>query len=262
MCGRFVQERSITELAGIFEAEPLADQLAAGRYNVAPTQPAAVVVQRADGRRAIVAYDWGLIPHWAPKARIASRTFNARAETVATMPAFRDAFRRHRCLVPADGFFEWSRGPGVRQPFLIRRTDRRPMAFAGLWASWRDPITAEPKRTFTIVTTTANELIEPLHSRMPVVLLPEHWAAWLDPESPDPAGLLGHLTAAPSRPFELVPVNRLVNDVRNEGPALIEPAQVQYEFGAGAAEVRPVELSLWSEPAVEAEGPARRQRDR
>jgi len=136
------------------------------------------------------------------------------------------------------------------------------MAFAGLWASWRDPITAEPKRTFTIVTTTANERIEPLHSRMPVVLLPEHWAAWLDPESPDPAGLLGHLTAAPSRPFELVPVNRLVNDVRNEGPALIEPAQVQYEFGAGAAEVRPVELSLWSEPAVEAEGPARRQRDR
>jgi len=134
MCGRFVQERSITELAGVFEAEPLADQLAAGRL--------------------------------------------------------------------------------------------------------------------------------PLHSRMPVVLLPEHWAAWLDPESPDPAGLLGHLTAAPSRPFELVPVNRLVNDVRNEGPALIEPAQVQYEFGAGAAEVRPVELSLWSEPAVEAEGPARRQRDR
>ena len=123
------------------------------------------------------------------------------------------------------------------------------MAFAGLWASWRDPITAEPKRTFTIVTTAANELIEPLHSRMPVVLAPEHWAAWLDPESPDPAGLLGLLTAAPARPFELVPVNRLVNDVRNEGPALIEPA----DPSPGGEST--VELSLWSEPEPQP-GPA------
>ncbi|MBM4409003.1 MAG: SOS response-associated peptidase [Chloroflexi bacterium] len=133
MCGRFVQECSVTELAELFQAEPIAlddDSLATARYNLAPTDPAAVVVERIDGRRAVVAFRWGLIPHWATSASIAARTINARAETVATTPAFRDALRRRRCLVPAEGFYEWTRsiGPSGRVTRALPPAARRPCA--------------------------------------------------------------------------------------------------------------------------------------
>ncbi len=221
MCGRFVQERSITEVSELFDAEPMADDLGP-RYNVAPTDPAVVVVERPGGPRGVTVFHWGLIPHWADSPASASRHINARLETVATSPAFRDALARRRCIVPADAFFEWTRAGAKRQPHLIRRDDRRPLAFAGLWSSWRARPDAEPRRTFTIITTRANESIAPLHDRMPVALDPADWARWLDP-TPRPDGeLLAMLERSDDEAYETFPVQPLVNNVRNQGPALIE----------------------------------------
>jgi putative SOS response-associated peptidase YedK len=224
MCGRFTQQRPTSELAEIFGAEDLADD-PGGRFNVAPTDAAAVVVEKAE-RRGVVSYRWGLVPHWAADAKGASRAINARAETVASMPTFRDAYRRRRCIVPVDGFYEWRRDGTLRQPFLIRRTDGLPLALAGLWAGWRDPSSGEVRRTFTIVTTTPNELVASLHDRMPVVLPPEAWSTWLDPELRDLGELRGLLAPAPDGDLVMFPVERHVNDVRRNGPELIEPLPV------------------------------------
>ena len=219
MCGRFTQERSTSEFAEIFGAEDLADD-PGGRFNVAPTDEAAVVVQR-DDRRAVVRYRWGLVPHWADDARSAARRINARAETVASSSAFRDAFARRRCLVPVDSFYEWRREGTVRQPYRVVRTDGGPLALAGLWSGWRDPADGSIRRTFTIVTTTPTRAISALHDRMPVVLADEAWATWLDPELQDVGELHGLLVPAESAPLEIHAVPRLVNDVRADGPALI-----------------------------------------
>ena len=227
MCGRFTQERPASELAEIFGAEPLVDD-PGGRFNVAPTDEAVVVVQREE-RRAVTAYHWGLIPHWAKEAKVGSRMFNARAETITTSPAFRDAFVRKRCLVPVDSFYEWKREGTVRQPYRVVRRDGRPLALAGLWAGWRDPATETVRRTFTIVTTTPNDALSDLHDRMPVVIDEAAWDRWLDPHPADPGELLGLLVPNESVELEVYPVVRLVNDVRRDGPELIErlaePAQ-------------------------------------
>jgi putative SOS response-associated peptidase YedK len=219
MCGRFMQERPVSDLAEIFDAEPLVDE-PGSRYNIAPTDEAIVVVER-DDRRALTSYRWGLIPHWAPDARIASRTFNARAESIASMPAFRDSFRRHRCLVPVDAFYEWCREDGVRQPYRIFRSDGRPLALAGLWAGWKNPDTDEVRRTFTIVTTTPNAVVAELHDRMPVIVPDEAWARWLDPQPAEPGELRALLEPSDAVELEIAPASRLVNDVRNDGPQLL-----------------------------------------
>jgi len=221
MCGRFAQQRPASELAERFAAEPLVDEPGA-RFNLAPTDDALVVVQRED-RRAIVAYRWGLIPHWAERAAVGTKTFNARAETVAMSPMFRDAFRRKRCLVPVDAFYEWRREGKSRQPFAIRRADGDVLALAGLWSGWRDPDSGELRRTFTIVTAPANRSIAAVHDRMPVVLEPDLWAAWLDPETADTGELQAMLQPDETTELELYPVSRLVNDARNEGPELLRP---------------------------------------
>ncbi|HEX5591374.1 MAG TPA: SOS response-associated peptidase [Candidatus Limnocylindrales bacterium] len=221
MCGRFTQERPTSELAEIFEAEDLAIG-DGGRYNVAPTDEAAVIVQR-DDRRAVTAYRWGLIPHWAESAKVGNRMFNARAETLAASPVFRESFRKRRCLVPVDSFYEWRREGKVRQPFRVVPTDGRPLALAGLWAGWRDPETDQVRRTFTIVTTGPNALMRSIHDRMPVVVPPEAWERWLDPALPDPGELTGLLVPAEDGSLEAYPVSRAVNDVRNDGPGLIQP---------------------------------------
>lgn len=225
MCGRFSQQRPASELAEIFAAEPLADELGA-RYNVAPTDDALVVVQRED-RRAITAYRWGLVPHWATDLRAGSRMFNARAETITTSPAFRDAFKRRRCLVPVDSFYEWKREGSVRQPYNITREDGRPLALAGLWAGWRDPA-SDPdapviRRTFTIVTTTPNEAMAGLHDRMPVIIADDAWSRWLDPTPADPGELLALLAPSDEIALRIYAVGRDVNDVRRDGPELVEP---------------------------------------
>jgi putative SOS response-associated peptidase YedK len=220
MCGRFAQQRPASELAEIFAAEPLADD-PGPRFNVAPTDEALVVVQRED-RRAITAYRWGLIPHWAENAKIGSRMFNARAETLTTSPAFRDAFVRKRCLVPVDGFYEWKREGSVRQPFLIGRADGLPLTLAGLWSGWRDPATERVVRTFTIITSGPNDQMVDIHNRMPVVMPEELWPMWLDPLA-DRSELRALLEPNDDTALLIRPVSRLVNDVRNDGPELIEP---------------------------------------
>jgi putative SOS response-associated peptidase YedK len=224
MCGRFTQERPASEFAEIFAAEPLADELGA-RFNVAPTDDAFVVVQRED-RRAITAYRWGLVPHWATDLKGGSRMFNARAETLTTSPAFRVAFKRRRCLVPLDSFYEWKREGTVRQPYRVVREDGRPLAVAGLWAGWHDPDTDTVRRTFTIITTTPNDALVDLHDRMPVLIADDAWDRWLDPEPADPGELRAMLQPIDDIALRVYPVERLVNDVRRDGPELIEPLAV------------------------------------
>jgi putative SOS response-associated peptidase YedK len=222
MCGRFAQQRPASELAEIFAAEPLADD-PGPRFNVAPTDEALVVVAR-DDRRAVKSYVWGLIPHWADAARIGSRMFNARAETLSASPAFRDSLRRKRCLVPVDAFYEWRREGTTRQPYSIARADGRPLVLAGLWDGWRDPATERVRRTFTIVTTTPTEQMAELHDRMPVIVGEPDWATWLDPSGRDPGELQGLLVPNETVDLRTTAVSQLVNNVRNDGPELLLPA--------------------------------------
>ena len=221
MCGRFTQQRPASELAEIFAAEPLADELGA-RFNVAPTDDAYVVVQRED-RRVITAYRWGLVPHWSSDVKAGSKMFNARAETLTTSPAFRDAFKRRRCLVPVDSFYEWKREGTIRQPYVVAQPDGRPLALAGLWAGWRDPETEVVRRTFTIITTTPNDALTDLHDRMPVMIPDGAWDRWLDPAPADPGELIGLLQPTDELALRVYAVNRDVNDVRRDGPELIAP---------------------------------------
>jgi len=223
MCGRFTQQRPTSEIAAIFEAEDIADD-PGGRFNVAPTDEASVVVQR-DDRRAVVSYRWGLIPGWSDDPRIASRTFNARAETVASNPVFRDAFRRRRCLVPVDGFYEWLRDGAKRQPMRIHDPDDRPLALAGLWTGRQDPESGVWHRTFTIVTTRPNAFMASIHDRMPVIVPPDAWARWLDPRPADAGELRALLEPRDDWALDAYPVPPLVNNVRNNGPELVERLQ-------------------------------------
>src|SRR5439155_7569289 len=152
-----------------------------------------------------------------------SRMFNARAETLTASPAFREAFRRRRCVVPVDSFYEWKREGAVRQPYLVSRADGGPMPIAGLWAGWHDPATDAVRRTFTIVTTTPNAALADLHDRMPVVLSDETWTRWLATSGADQGELLGLLAPNEIVDLRIQAVSRLVNNVREDGPALIEP---------------------------------------
>jgi putative SOS response-associated peptidase YedK len=220
MCGRFTQQRPTSELAAIFDADDLADD-PGGRFNVAPTDEAAVVVER-DERRAIVAYRWGLRPAWADPKQ-ASRAFNARAETLATSGLFRDAFRRRRCLVPVDGFYEWRREGTKRQPLWIHDPVGDPLVLAGLWTGRRDEETGEWLRTFTIVTTRPNAFMASIHDRMPVVLPRAAWADWLRPGSRDPGELHALLEPRDDLALDARAVVPLVNSVRNDGPELLDP---------------------------------------
>lgn len=222
MCGRFTQQRPTSEIAQIFEADDLVDA-PGGRFNVAPTDEAAVVVQRED-RRAVTAYRWGLQPAWADPGR-ASKAFNARAETLATSGLFRDAYRRRRCLVPVDGFYEWLKDGSRRLPMWIHDPAQLPLALAGLWTGRKDDESGEWLRTFTIVTTRPNEFMAGIHSRMPVVIPQADWATWLDPEPRDPGELRALLEPRDDLPLEAVAVSPLVNNVRNDGPALIVPLE-------------------------------------
>ena len=224
MCGRFTQERSTSELAEIFGAEDRVDA-PGGRFNVAPTDDAAVVVQR-DDHRAITAYRWGLIPHWSETANTGNKMFNARSETIDRNAAFRYAFGKRRCLVPVDAFYEWQRDGNVRNPYAIARPDGKPLALAGLWAGWKDPDTGEVIRSFTILTTSPNDAMRPIHNRMPVVVPESQWDRWLDPTLTTPgelAELKGLLVPAPDDSLEIYRVSRRVNSVRNDGPDLVVP---------------------------------------
>jgi putative SOS response-associated peptidase YedK len=239
MCGRYTSTSQLADLAEVFEVAEIRTEPLPPRYNVAPTLDVYAVAVRGrqdvekGPRRALGTFRWGLVPSWAKDPSAGSRMINARAETVASKPAYRSALARRRCLIPADAFYEWQRRPeGGKLPYAIRRRDGRPMAFAGLWEVWRDPsgAPAEPPlpprppllRTCAIVTTAANELMAPIHERIPVVLDPRDWTAWLDP-GVGPAGALELLRSPPSEWFEAYPVGSLVNNVRNDGPELLDP---------------------------------------
>ncbi|HLX08653.1 MAG TPA: SOS response-associated peptidase [Thermoanaerobaculia bacterium] len=223
MCGRYTLTSPGEVVAEVFELVDVPP--VPPRYNLAPTQEAAVVRVVAPGAaRALAMLRWGLIPAWAKDPAIGNRMINARAETAAEKPAFRDSFRRQRCLVAADGFYEWRKlDAKTKQPYLIRRQDRRPFAFAGLWAAWRGPAADRPVETFTILTTSPNELMRPLHDRMPVILDRRDFTAWLDPAARDAAALQALLAPAPAGGWEAVPVSRAVNNPVHDEPDCIEP---------------------------------------
>jgi putative SOS response-associated peptidase YedK len=227
MCGRFAQPRSAEELARIFHARPAVD-LPGDRFNVAPTDEVAAVLEQR-GERVVDAFRWGLVPFFAADRREAARLINARAETVETSPAYRTSFRHRRCIVPADAFYEWRRERDpltgrVRRshPFAIRRADGQPLAMAGLWAVWRNPATAERLYTCTILTGAPNELVAPIHDRMPIVLESPDWDAWLAAET-SVLELRPLLRPLPADELAMHPVSPAVNNVRNQGPELLVP---------------------------------------
>lgn len=200
-------------------------------YNVAPTQDVLAVVE-ADGSRHLDAFFWGLVPSWAKDVKIGSRMINARAETLAEKSTFKKPFASRRCLVPADGFYEWKKlGPGKKpkkQPMYIHGADGQPIAFAGLWSIWRGPDKdQEPLRSLTIVTTTPNALMAPIHDRMPVILPEDRWATWLDRDNHDLDALGALLVPAADDVLAVTPVAPLVNNVRNNGPELVDPVPAQ-----------------------------------
>ena len=223
MCGRFVSARPVEELADYFGAEPADGLEPVPSHNVAPTNEVYSILV-SEGMRRLVTLRWGLIPPWADDTRIGNRMINARMETVADSKAYRRPFRARRCIVAADGFYEWVAVPGERhrQPMYIQRTDGEPLAFAGIWERRERP-GEELLRSTTIITGPANERIAEVHDRMPMILPPSAWEQWLDPSFDDVGALQGLLTPAPSQLFTVHPVSREVNNPRRKGAHLVQP---------------------------------------
>ncbi len=245
MCGRFILAADLDDLQARFGFE--AGALTYGpRYNIAPTQEALVITKapariaadsptnnpanNIEGRRRAEMMRWGLVPSWAKDISLGSRMINARGETLAEKPAFRAAYRKRRCIIPADGFYEWKREGKRKVPMYVFLKSRRPFAFAGLWESWRSP-SGETIRSCAIVTTSPNSFMEPIHNRMPVMLSQEAEGLWLDPLVEDP-GVLGQLlTPFPAEAMDAYPVSTLVNSPANQGPECIAPAETQHPIG-------------------------------
>ncbi len=222
MCGRFVQAQSAQSYAAHFGAVVALDEQLDASWNVAPTDRVYAVAEH-DGERRLGTFRWGLIPWFAKEPKGAARHINARAETAATSPVFRDSFARKRCLIPADGFYEWEkRESGGKLPHFIRHGDGTPLAFAGLWSSWKSP-EGDRVTTCSIITTTPNGLVAPIHDRMPLILLRAGWDRWLDREVTDPAAVSPLLVPAGDGLLTEHPVSTLVNDVKNNYPECVEP---------------------------------------
>jgi putative SOS response-associated peptidase YedK len=227
MCGRYSITTPIEAIQRIFDVPERLNL--PPRYNVAPTQEVPVVRLGPDGLRHLGQVRWGLVPFWAEDASIGARLINARAESAATKPAFRAAFHKRRCLVVADGFYEWRKPAekgGRKQPFRIARTDGAPFAFAGLWERWRPKEEAgeggEALETCTILTTDANETLRPIHDRMPVILDSADYDTWLDPEAPE-AALQACLGPYPDKALTAYPISTRVNKVAHDDPEVIVP---------------------------------------
>ena len=230
MCGRFLNKLPPAETARLFWTTNVAPNYPP-RFNIAPTDPVLAVWWNAKtGERSLDALRWGLIPYGARDRSMAARLINARAETVATTPAFRDAFQRRRCLIPASGFYEWRKDGKARVPYAIVPEGAPLFAFAGLWENWRDPAAGSDApwlRSCTIVTGEPNELLAPIHQRMPVILPEEAWAPWLG-EAPASAGELRQwLRPYPAERMRLYPVSPRVNSVKNDDIGLIEPLMAE-----------------------------------
>ncbi|MCL4266257.1 MAG: SOS response-associated peptidase [Anaerolineae bacterium] len=224
MCGRFALISSTEEVAnalGIDQATIADIPPAVPRYNIAPTQPVLAAYLDETGQRRLTFFQWGLVPSWSKDITIGSRLINARSETVTEKPSFRNAFKRRRCLIPADGFYEWQKKNGGKQPMYIHGADGRPLALAGLWEVWQEP-EGTRLQTCTILTTVPNELMAPLHDRMPVILEPEDFSMWLEPGAhPDEA--LHLLRPYPAAKMKAYPVSTAVNNPRNDTAECIQP---------------------------------------
>lgn len=217
MCGRYTITTDAATLAQRFAAR-LPAQMPEPRFNAAPTQPLPVVLYTED--RHIELLRWGLVPHWADDPSIGNKLINARAETIAQKPSYREAFRQRRCLVLADGYYEWQKTAAGKIPMRFLLNDELPFAFAGLWETWRDG--EDRIQSFTIITTSANEITAPIHHRMPAILRPEYEAAWLDPNT-DPVDLHTMLLPYPDDAMQVYAVSKSINSPANEGPSLIAP---------------------------------------
>src|SRR5688500_7056468 len=214
MCGRFTLRTPQSVLIEHFRLNSI--PLLVPRYNIAPPQQIGVVREPAPQKREVVSMQWGLVPRWAKDRKIGSQLINARAETAAEKPSFPDAFKRRRCLIVADGFYEWQKTGGkTKQPYYIRMKDNRPFGFAGLWERWGE------LESCTILTTEPNELCAPVHNRMPVILGPADYDQWLDPNQANAAELLPLLDAYPASEMVAEPVSTHVNNVRNNDEGCI-----------------------------------------
>jgi len=225
MCGRYTLIANAEAIRILFELPEFDQRLVVPRYNIAPTQPIMVVHEGPKGRE-LIPVRWGLIPWWAKDPKTLPLMINARAEGIAEKPAFRDAFKYRRCLVPASGFYEWQkRGKGTKQPYLARPNGSdAPIAFAGLFETWHGPDGSEID-TATIVVTDANAPLMPIHERMPVIVEPKNFETWLSPET-TPAEAAALLKPAPDDLLTLAPVSARVNSADNDDPTLIEEATV------------------------------------
>ncbi len=222
MCGRFALFTPEEILAAMFGVEE--DRFPPASYNIAPSRDVAAVRAAPEGAagRELALLRWGLIPSWAKDPAMGDRMINARAETASAKPAFRSAFRRRRCLLPADGFYEWQKAGTRKQPYFVRMADGKPFALAGLWERWEGP--GGPIASCTILTTDANALLAPIHDRMPVIVAPADFERWLDPGRQDPVDLMPLARPYPADAMVAFPVRTLVNSPATDDPRCIEPA--------------------------------------
>ncbi len=230
MCGRFVGFSDLEQLKGFFPIDTAACDIAAS-YNVAPSQEVFAIVNR-EGENWLEKFHWGLVPFWAKDISIGNKMINARGETVATKPSFRNAFKKRRCLILADGFYEWKGKKGQKQPMLLTLPEGNPFAFAGLWETWnKKDDTDSIYKSCAIITTDASESVREIHHRMPVILKPEVYEAWLDPDNQDAAVLENILRNWFVTELVGYPVSKQVNSVLNNDPSNIKPhTQMQFEF--------------------------------
>lgn len=226
MCGRFVSTTTDPEkLKETFNINEIKLESLEPRYNIAPTQNILTIVGDSDGQRFLGTMRWGFIPSWHKDPAKLNGQINARGETVAEKPTFRNAFKKRRCLIVADGFYEWqAQKSGPKVPVYIHLKEEAPFGMAGLWERWTHPETGEVWITCTIVTTSANDLISSIHVRMPVILAPEDYGLWLNPEADNQAELQHLIRPFPADQMAYYPVSTQVNNVRNDNPSLIEKA--------------------------------------
>ena len=223
MCGRFVQFSSLRTLETYFPIDKVAGDVVAS-YNIAPTHEVLAIIQQND--RGLENLHWGLVPSWAKDLKVAARLINARAETAAQKPSFRAAFKRRRCLILADGFYEWHGDKGNKQPYFITTPSKGPFAFAGLWETWKNKTGCDDEPVYkscTILTTAASESIKKIHHRMPVILQSKAYSDWLNPEIQETNRLEDVLRHYQVRKMNVYPVSKLVNQVRNNSAACIKP---------------------------------------
>jgi putative SOS response-associated peptidase YedK len=221
MCGRIVRTSPAEVLAAEFGAEPPATVDLRPRWNLCPGEDLLVIVQKGEQRR-MGTVRWGFVPWFARAPDVGPRSINARAENVATRPPFRDAFRRRRCLVAADGFYEWRREGRSRQPYFVRLRSGQPMGLAGLWERWR-PAEGPPLLTGLVITCPSSGRLAAVHDRMPVIMARAEGARWLDPTLEDPVALGALLAPYPDAALEIYPVSALVNSPRNDSPECVRP---------------------------------------